>query len=61
MDSINTHDGTAGQEPAEHTQAMLDKAAELEKITIQTDLIGYQKSLKLLKLWLRRTQRWKLN
>lgn len=31
MDSINTHDGTAGQEPAEHTQAMLDKAAELEK------------------------------
>jgi len=31
MDSINTHDGTAGAEPVEHTQAMLDKAAELEK------------------------------
>ena len=30
-DSVNTHDGTAGQEPAEHTQAMLEKAAELEK------------------------------
>ena len=30
-DSVNTHDGTAGQEPADHTQAMLDKAAQLEK------------------------------
>ena len=30
-DSVNTHDGTAGAEPAEHTQAMLDKAAEIEK------------------------------
>ena len=30
-DSVNTHDGTAGVEPADHTQAMLDKAAQLEK------------------------------